>query len=200
MTMYSDTAQRSLDQAVSRSMRSRLSKVSAEIPEAELLRIEEHARKTWLPIAAGLHLDEKEIAEVMGLVIYILIEQHAGRITQAKVDTWCQHVYNDMYAAGLTPKQAGAKLDALKERLHIERPDVEMALDQAYPVGYHTRVQRMLMRWHDKRTADDAFKERSKAGRMAPAGGSTLPGSGRIGAVALRSLGRSPLGGDPDAA
>jgi hypothetical protein len=187
--MSTDSARSPLEQAVSRSLRSRISKVSDQISEAEFEELDQRARKSWLPLIDGFGLDERQVADIMSLALHCQIEMRHGRMTQERVRDLDAKVYADLRAAGYTNRQIGAKLEALNARLFHEKPDVHAALDRGYPLGHYPQVMRPLMAWHDRRTADDGFKKRSIAARMVPAGGTTAA----QGATALRSLGRSPL-------
>jgi hypothetical protein len=56
--------------ALSRSLRSRLSRAGATLPDSELEKLEAHARKSWLPLIDGFGLDEKQTAEIMSLALH----------------------------------------------------------------------------------------------------------------------------------
>lgn len=189
MSLYSNTA----EQAASRAVRSRGAKEG--LTAEQLDQLDDDTRKNILPLLDGFGLDDHQVGEITGRAIHIAIEYRTGRLTDAHVQAWDQLVYADMRAHGLTNKRIGAKLEELNERLFDEKPTAHAALAAAYPLGHHPRIQRMLMSWHDRRTAEDGLRSRSVKARMTPPSG-TLRGSGAEGAEALKQLGKSPLGAD----
>ncbi len=198
MSLYSGT----VEQAASLRVRARARKANPELTAVQLDEIDEHVRKTWLPLVAGLHLDPHQIGELMHLVLHIEIERATGRLTEEKVKAWDQHVYADMRAHGLTNKQIGARLAESLERLRVEQPEAHAALERMYPLGHHPQSMRMLTAWNDRRKAEDDFKTRSAKARMTPVRGTlnSSRGLGQLGVTALRNLARSPLGDSQDAA
>jgi hypothetical protein len=192
VTLYD--AKSALESAMGRSLRSRLSRGGADVPEGELEKLEKHARSSWLPLVDGFGLDEKQTAEIMSLALHCQIEMHRGRIDEAKVKALDELIYADLRAHGLNNKQIGAKLEALNARLFREKPAAHAALDRGYPLGHYPQVIRPLLAWHNRHTADELSRERSIAAKMAPAGGTTLkPSAEGVGVTALRNLGRDPL-------
>ena len=193
MSLYQST----VEQSAFRTLRSRGSK--AGLSDAELEQIEEHARKSWLPLIDGFGLTEKEVSGIMSLALHCQIEMHRGRMDEAKVKALDQLVHADLRAHGLNNKQIGRKLEELNQRLFDEKPAAHAALDRGYPLGHYPQVMRPLLAWHNRRTADEISREHSiKAKMTAPAGGTTPKPSGSVATTALRSLGQRPLGGGLD--
>jgi hypothetical protein len=189
--LYANTRAQAATQGV------RSAAVKAGIPKVGIAKIEETARKEWLPILDGFGVSEHEASYLLGMLLKLEIDKARGRLTDETAERWGTEVNNDMRARGLTNKQIGEERAAMLARLKKERPDMYAVLERSWPIGWHPQVMRHLMRWHDNRSGEEQRKAFSKKSRFSsPA---TPAPSGMDSATALASLGKSPLGSNLDA-
>jgi hypothetical protein len=166
-------------------------------------------------LSEPLHLDAHELRDLNAIIAAHLIELAQGKPTAAKTDRWADAALADLKTRHVSLKRVRAVIHDCNEWLKAEHPGVHQALKDSKGLGNHPKLVRLLT---DRFLAAESEKERSKRSAKwmgkargeqaadpvkAPAGG-LLAGnpapSGSLGAAALRSLARNPLGAADDAA
>jgi len=213
MSIYSETARNAAvenSRVVAKSMG--LNKANTDGLSDALVR---EITDKLVKLSEPLHLDAHELRDLNTIIAAHLIELAQGKPTGDKTDRWADEALADLKTRHVSLKRVRAVIHDCNEWLKAEHPGVHQALKNSNGLGNHPKLVRLLT---DRFLAAESEKERGKrsakwmgkargeqaADAVKVPGGGLLAGnpapSGQIGAAALRSLSRSPLGSDLDAA
>ena len=171
-------------------------------------KVSEWAKKSILPLFDDYGVEVHPKAHILATAVHVAIEHAAGRVPDALVKQWDSLVMEKLVARRIPRGKAREIFLGIDARLLKERPAHLRAFREAYPITRHPVISRHLVNWELRRRGEDArspakyvhaARNESAVAGVRP-GTQLLAGSGQVGATALRSLGRSPLGEDLDAA
>jgi hypothetical protein len=132
-----------------------------ELTAQQVTALTKRAREDVAPLRT-LDLGEHAFAEIEKTAERLAIERACGRLTMQQRQAWSKMVWADLRAHQRSDRGTRDLIDAVNARLWSELPAGGYERLQHSDAAYHPLVARHLVAWHERRTGQDASRERGK--------------------------------------